>query len=243
MDKQTILITRPQEDAELFAKALAKHAIASLIQPMLDIRHIPFNAPNLNTFQGLIFTSTNGVKVFTAHPHLLQAEKTAIPAYAVGNNTAQAALNAGFNNVITAGGNATSLIEILPPAGGKFLHLRGRHITPTFRPPPDCTIEELIIYEAWQRRTLSESTRAALQNNRLHAITFFSKRTAEAFIHAAEAAGFDPSQTGIKALCISESVLNYVRKKNWQNAYSADTPDQDGMTQLVCHHCRKTEQF
>ncbi|MEZ5814354.1 MAG: uroporphyrinogen-III synthase [Alphaproteobacteria bacterium] len=242
MDKQTILITRPQDDAELFAKALAEHAITSLIQPMLDIRYIPFDPPDLDTFEGLIFTSANGVKAFAARA-LPQTIKTDITVYTVGGNTAQAARDAGFNDVITAGGNAASLIEILPPADGKLLHLHGRHITPAFRPPRDLTIEELIIYEAKQRRTLSETTRAALQNNGLHAITFFSKRTAEAFIHAAEAAGFDPSQTGIKALCISESVLNYVRKKNWQNAYSADTPDQNGMTQLVCRHCRKTEQF
>ncbi len=241
MGKKLVLITRPEEDAAVFAQVLEGQGISSLIQPMLDIQPVSFELPDLSAYQGLIFTSANGVRGFAAESY-----ERAIPAYTVGKQTESAARAEDYSHILCAEGVGEDLAALIQAHAlkeiSKLLHIRGQHVAYPLAPvlqSKGYSVDELIVYEAFQCETFSKETHSALQNEQVQAVTFFSKRTAEAFIGAVDKGGLSAALAGIKALCISESVLNCVRDYNWQDAYAANTPDQDGVVQLVAQHCRE----
>ncbi|MDH3262470.1 MAG: uroporphyrinogen-III synthase [Paracoccaceae bacterium] len=90
-----------------------------VIAPVVEIRAVP-GAPGLEGFAGAIFTSENGVRA-------LGAEGQGRRAWCVGERTAAAAREAGFD-AVAAEGDAGALVEAVIASGerGPFLHARGR---------------------------------------------------------------------------------------------------------------------
>ena len=89
MTGPTLLITRPEEDARLFAEEAEAIGFAPVFEPLLRIE--PLQAPQLpdSAVQAVLFTSANGVRAFiNAYGGL------GCPAYAVGDATARAARDA-----------------------------------------------------------------------------------------------------------------------------------------------------
>ena len=76
----SLIITRPQEDAEPLANELAALGVESLLAPLLSIEASETKMPDLTDVQALLLTSANGVRAFT---HLSKERK--IPKYAVGH--------------------------------------------------------------------------------------------------------------------------------------------------------------
>ncbi len=241
-DQSFVLITRPEKDAVLYAQELEKKGFSSLVQPMLDIQSVEFQSPDLVDYQGLIFTSANAVHVFAQ-----RSDMRALPVYVVGKQTELAARARGYTDIHCAEGAAEDLTVLIKARvtdlSKVLLHVRGVH---TAYPLQESlvsggySVDEVIVYDSLQCEIFSEETRHAIENGCVQAVTFFSKRTAEAFMAVIDKDGLSGALSSIKALCISESVLNYVQEFNWQDAYSADTPDKNGMTLLIQQHCRKT---
>jgi uroporphyrinogen-III synthase len=75
------LVTRPREDAEKLAAALAARGIEAVLAPLLTIRPLPDSkerlAPLLPGAQAVLFTSANGVRAFAA-----AAERRDLPIFA-----------------------------------------------------------------------------------------------------------------------------------------------------------------
>lgn len=121
----TLLLIRPQAQSERFAREFAlRHGdIPVLIAPLIEIRPRPLPCA-VEGFAGLIFTSENAVRAFAG-----QSPRRDLPAFCVGDTTAQAARQAGFA-ARSARGDWRALLHMLKtenPAG-PFLHLRGEHV-------------------------------------------------------------------------------------------------------------------
>lgn len=113
-----VIITRPAPDGMRLADQLQAEGIPVIVSPLLRI--VPMVAKT--EAKGFVFTSTNGV---------VQAQRMDVargPAWCVGERTAQAALNAGFE-AVSANGNAEDLIEIVRTAAPRMpiAHIRGQH--------------------------------------------------------------------------------------------------------------------
>lgn len=231
-----ILITRPQEEAEIFAKELQSLGFKTLCAPMLTIHPIAFDAPDLTKFQALIFTSSRAVRLFTPHIQTLK-----VPAYCVGKQTAHAAQDSGVQTIYCAEGTGEKLTTLIlnqtPKDNHKpLLHVRGFDTAiaiDKILKPHGINIETLIIYKAELTDHLSSECTQALQNGTITAATFFSARTAKNFISLARKNAHLGILKTTKALCISQSVLGCVQPATWQNAYSAKTPDRAGMIELI----------
>ena len=120
----TILVTRPQPQADRFA-ALCRarfEAAPIVVAPLIRIEERPLGAMPEGV-RGLVFTSEAGVKAFAA-----QCARRDLPAWCVGERTASAARAAGFT-ALAAGGTARALVEMIVAAAppGPLLHLRGVH--------------------------------------------------------------------------------------------------------------------
>ena len=123
----TIIITRPERQAQAFAQDLQRKnggPLPVLIAPLMQIDPLipdqPIGAPD-----HVIFTSINAV----AQAEWLGLPKTAI-AWCVGDQTTEAAKDVGFA-VQNAQGDSKSLIAKILSArpNGEIVHVHGAHVT------------------------------------------------------------------------------------------------------------------
>ncbi|MEE2996843.1 MAG: uroporphyrinogen-III synthase, partial [Pseudomonadota bacterium] len=122
------LITRPQEDAEVFADSLLRRGITALLAPMMETEFLAADIEaHLVGAQAVLFTSRNGVRSFSR-----VSDRRDVPVFAVGDSTAALATSKGFRAVESAGGDSTDLarlvIERLSPREGPIVHVTGKTV-------------------------------------------------------------------------------------------------------------------
>lgn len=232
--KGVVFVTRPLADCGPFLDVVRVAGLVPFAEPLLTVRFlasVPKPPPDM--YDGLVFTSANGVRAFAA----LSLDRGR-PVYAVGDATAQAAQEAGFRTVLSAAGNAEDLVNLVARearAGFRLLYPRGRDVS---RPLADMLssqgvrMEETIVYEAVAATAFSPEGLDILKAGP-DAVTFFSARTGAVFVGLARKSGCESCLRETKALCLSESVLESVRLLPWGGTYSAARPDLQGMTDLV----------
>jgi len=121
------LITRPLEQSKRFSSQLVEvfgENIKVCISPVIEINTLK-QSINTKSFQGLLFTSENGVRAFAK----LSIERN-LPAFCVGNQTALVARSCGFLSV-SAQGDTNRLILLLKDQASelRLLYLRGKYVS------------------------------------------------------------------------------------------------------------------
>lgn len=103
-----VWITRAKPGASRTAARLRDIGFEPIIAPLLAIENLTPPVPDLALFNALAFTSVNGVSAFAA-----LTPRRDLPAFAVGDATAQAAHDAGFANVRSASGDLHALARLI----------------------------------------------------------------------------------------------------------------------------------
>ena len=118
------LVTRPHEDSQSLAAALALRDIGTVIEPMMEVHYCVAAALDLNAVQAILCTSANGARALAR----VTGER-ALPLIAVGETTASRARAEGFTSVASAGGAVADLVRLaaarLRPQNGRLLHVAG----------------------------------------------------------------------------------------------------------------------
>jgi uroporphyrinogen-III synthase len=122
----TCVVTRAQPGAVATADALAGYGHRPIVIPAAIIT--PTHARvERDGVQALLMTSAAAARHAKVHEGLRD-----LPVYAVGDATAQAAIDAGFTTVISAGGDGAALAVLaadrMKPSDGTLLHLRGSEV-------------------------------------------------------------------------------------------------------------------
>jgi uroporphyrinogen-III synthase len=230
MTDKYILITRPQHDAETIAHSLQEMGLSPFIEPMLSIVPLDVQLPDLNAYDGLIFTSANGVRTVSD----LTAIRD-IPVYAVGPHTKEAALSLGWNCVTSVRGSSKELAVLLEKEGRawqKALHLSGEHIATELK-IDGLDTDRVPVYRAEKATALSKECLQLLDERSLAAVIFFSKRTAETFVDLIKKYERTDALSATKALCIADSVVVSLKDISWQDVQVARTPDRNGVLALI----------
>jgi uroporphyrinogen-III synthase len=186
-----ILITRPEAAARRFGEALraAGCDAPQVIAPILDIQPVAgalASSPLApGAARGVILSSVHGVAGFAAQTALRP------PAWCVGQSTARAARDAGFD-VQAAAEHADDLFRLMVGAGstGPFLHPRGRHARGALAQrlaEAGLPATEVVIYEQ-NARPLGADARALLLGGAPVIAPVFSPRTARLLAEAAQGA-------------------------------------------------------
>lgn len=122
----TVLITRPEPQAQRFAEAVRGRlgkAVPLVLSPLMRIDP-EGTAPDLSGIATLIFTSRHGVEAFAR-----LSLRRDLPCYAVGDATARAARGAGLRAVSCRGDAAALVARMRTDAvPGPCLHLHGAHV-------------------------------------------------------------------------------------------------------------------
>lgn len=227
-----IVITRPKEQAHSFVESLCNdipdlNFCDFLFEPVLSIQTLNTPLPNLDKYDGVIVTSQHALKLIQNIPNK--------DVFCVGNKYPKAAAQAS-----TASDLVTTIIDQYKGELKRLLYMRGADVSTDIKMSLDqsgFTVDELIVYEAVASEKLSQHFLDHLKDNQIDAITFFSVRSAEIFFSHIEDVHMSNSLHGIKALCISDGVLEYVQSIFDGDAYAADFPDALGMVRLIQERC------
>ena len=225
-----LLVTRPQEDAAVFAAKLRELGHEPLIAPLLTVRFHDGPPLAFEGIDGILATSANGVRALVR-----RTSRRDLPLYAVGPQTAEAARQAGFAQVESADGDAEALAEALPrwvkPASVLF-HSTGKEGAgrlASLLAGKGYEVQTCVLYEVDAAATLPASIAEALSNGSLSAAFFFSPRSARVFAECTMKAGLAEKCAPLAALCISQATASALAPLAFAVCRIAEKPNQDAL--------------
>lgn len=229
-----VVITRPREEAVALAAELTARGYRTLVEPMLDIVPLPTPMPALSRYRALVFTSANGARIFAG-----KSEERAIPAYAVGAQTAETLRSAGFADIRDAAGDAKALAALIGRTlgnQGPLLHVSGKDVARdigSLLAPTRIAVERLVAYEANPAVELSPALVSALYACTVIHVLFFSVRTASAFGTLIRKRGLTDMISASSALCLSSRVAAETGNLPWRTVKTASEPTSAALAALL----------
>ena len=230
-----LLLTRPREESETLAKKLRSHEIATDIDPLMRVEYLPTGQIDMSEYQALVFTSANGVRAFS---HLKQDQT--LPAFVVGDKTANIAQQVGFKHVISADGDVNKLswtiIDTLSPADGPLLYLSGVDRAGSLcddLAAAGFKINHCEIYQTIAAEGLDPQTKKLLNSASIDYIPFYSPRSALIFKGLIEKAGLENTLANVSALCLSAAVAKEISSLDWKEVLTAGRPTQEDLLQMI----------
>jgi uroporphyrinogen-III synthase len=215
-----LLILRPEPGASETLARAGKLGLDAVSVPLFELESIDWELPDPQAFDGLLLTSANAVRF--AGNRLEELKR--LPAYAVGEATAEASRSAGLN-VIAAGDSAVDALLASIDPSLRLLHLAGedrkvpgaRHNVAPITVYRSKTIEEPKLGDARSSVALIHSPRAA---RRFADLVSDRASIAIAAISpaAAEAAG-----------------------QGWESVHVAERPTDDALLALAARLCNKPD--
>jgi uroporphyrinogen-III synthase len=227
--KTTVLITRPETEAQDFRDTLTAHGLTPVCDPLLIVTPLQQNFDAQP--DALVTTSPQAFRI--SYPDAWQN----LPLFVMGETSRQRAASSGFKNIMSSGGEFDTLMSLISkkvPSGQKILYLRGETIRHDLKDRlSDYDVFEHIVYQTQPASSLSEQTLTLLKAGELNVVTLFSPRSAEIFYDLLSRAGLTEACKDIKLLCLSSAVLESVKALPWQAVRVSVTPDQQGMTDAL----------
>lgn len=236
-----ILLTRPREDAEPFARLLAARGVDCLIEPLLEVRFLAAGPPDTAGVQAILLTSANAARALQAAcGGVVPPAMRSLPAFAVGAATAAAARAAGLAVAGDADGDAAALAALvatrLSPEAGALLHVRAHQVAGDLSgrlQTAGFTVRPALLYRTDARTELSPEVRAALRDGILDGVALFSPRTASAFDRLLRGAGLAARAGSLNAYCLSPAVAEAAARLAWRGVLVAVSPNAGALADLI----------
>jgi uroporphyrinogen-III synthase len=203
-----LVVTRPQADGERTAAALRARGHEVLVAPLLRVE--PAAADLSGTWGAVIITSANAPRAIAGNPACKALFR--LPVFAVGRRSADAAREAGFTDVTSAGGDVRDLVRLIAErhadAAAPLLYLAGEDRAADL-------VGELAVHGiAAEMRVVYRAATApfppelivALQAGEVDTVLHFSKRSAENYLAGAAEAGVAGEALAVRHICFSAQV-------------------------------------
>jgi uroporphyrinogen-III synthase len=136
-----VLVLRPEPGASATVERARAAGLDAVAVPLFRIELVAWRVPDRSAFDGLLLTSATAVRYAGEGLHELRG----LPAYVVGEATADAARRAGFAIAATGDGGVDRLLGSLGH-DLKLLHLSGSERRAPARPAQQITT--LVVYRA-----------------------------------------------------------------------------------------------
>lgn len=231
-----ILVTRPEPGASRTAARLRARGIEPVVVPLVATVTLQAQLP-ANGFAAAIVSSANAV---TGLPAEFMEKSSALPLFAVGDETAAAARRAGFTDVRSSEGSAADLVRDVAAAVGRrtrILYLCGRvrrDVIETQLAGMGIEVDAVETYDTRLRSPSSEEL-AALADAPIAAALVFSAQEADALaILASNLPG--TILAGTTFVAISERVADRLGWVASGCVVSASSPDEEAMFRHVEFH-------
>ncbi len=220
-----LLLTRPREAAERFLRLLdSAGRFRPVVSPLLQISHIDGTQVG-EPPAALVLTSENGAIAAGR-----MGFPAGLPAFCVGDRTAEAARRQGLLTE-SAAGNADALVELLratkPPE--PLLHLRGEHARGDIvarLQAAGLRAEERVVYRQ-ATVPLTAQARRALSSDRPVVVPLFSPRSASILVQQG------PFSAPLHVIALSDAVAANARPLGARTLRTVDQPDAPAMAATV----------
>lgn len=247
-----IWITRPAEEAERLANALALHGVDACCFPLLKVTHKPFDVSCFQELQGLVVTSRNGLR--GAVNGDLPKAWFKLPLFAVGAASGDLAKTLGFEDVrvppLSHGGQQAGqsggavdlmpLIEAAGFAGKSLLQLRGDQVAFDLKgalAALDIELVEVLTYQIKEITALSTEFIEILKAGQIEKVCLMSPRTARVYDRLMMDAGLKTEMQGLEHVCLSlavaESLPGFCDDETSLRVMIADNPTQEAMIEAL----------
>jgi len=230
-----LLITRPREDAEPLAALLGGRGFETILDPMMTITDVAAPDLDLSGVQALLVTSANGIRAFARRDDNRQ-----IPVCAVGDASALAARELGFEAVTSAGGDVETLaalvVDALTPNQGALLHIAGSRVAGDLSGLLEAAgfkVRRGVLYEATAADALRPQTLDHLDAGTVDGVLLFSPRTSSLFTRLVMAAGRAERCRAVVAYCLSQAVADNTQPIAWNNVVVAPKPNQQALLDII----------
>jgi uroporphyrinogen-III synthase len=229
---RSVLVTRPQPVADEFAEKLRREGFHPYVAPMMEYIAADFLLPDMSQFQALVFTSAQGVKVFSAR--MLGRD---LPVLTVGGATAMAALHAGFTKIFSAQGDSEDVAALVKKEAAslglkKILHVCGEDTAGDIGAAvagSGVEVERLPVYKAQFLDRIPEEVLKVLQQGGIDIVTVFSDRTAENFVKLMAENNMRTTSARLEAICISDRIAGTLRELPWRVIRVVHQPSVDAV--------------
>ena len=218
-----VLVLRPEPGATATLDRARKRGLNAIALPLFKIEPLPWKAPDATAFDALLLTSANGVRQAGAGLARLRH----LPVHAVGDATADAALDAGFTVASTGAGGVDPLLASLEP-GLRLLHLCGEH-----RVVPTNVRQEITSVIVYRSGEIAAPDGSVAEN----AIALVhSPRSARRFAQLIDEVGVDRGAIAIAAISIAAVEA---AGPGWEAVEAAGAPNDDALLALAERLCNK----
>jgi uroporphyrinogen-III synthase len=231
-----LLVTRPEPDAQRTAAALRARGHDVLIMPMLRVERIDADF-GAGPWAAVLMTSANAVRAIAGHREF--GALSALPTLVVGDRTRAAAEAAGFADVASANGDADVLARLvvarISPGPTPLLYLAGEQRNADFEAAlrsHSFDVRTVAVYRTVATTEFSRTIKDALASGEIDGILHFSRRSAEAFVAAAEAASALGKALTTRHYCLSTQVATALANKA-VNIEVASHPSEAALLALV----------
>lgn len=215
------MILRPEPGASATVARARTMGLEAVAMPLFEVEPVEWAVPDPAGFDALLLTSANAVR----HGGPGLAGLRALPVYAVGEATAAAAREAGFEIAASGEGGVERLLGSVP-AGVRLLHPCGEH---RIEPQAAQAITALPVYRAAELPAPERLREIEGQTVAVH-----SPRAARRLAELAGDGAIDRSTVRIAA--ISEAAAA-AAGPNWEKCEAADAPDEAALLALAARLC------
>jgi uroporphyrinogen-III synthase len=227
---------RPQPDAAHTAAALRARGHTVIVASLMRIEPIANVEIGAGPWAAILITSANAARALGAHERLRLLRD--LPVFAVGERSAEAMREAGFTEVASADGGADDLVRMVAermPPGASLLYLAGEDRSGDL--PGDLRARGLIVnmvvlYRAVVAESLPQAAIDALGAG-IDGILHFSRRSADAYVHAAAATGILPSALKPVQLCLSAHTAAPLQRAGAAMIRVAPQPSEAALLALI----------
>jgi uroporphyrinogen-III synthase len=231
-----LLLTRPEPDAQRSAAALRAQGHDVIVAPLLRIEPAADAQIGAGPWAAILITSANAAHAVVSHARLTQLR--ALPVFAVGQRSTNAMIAAGFANVTSADGNVSDLARLvaarLQPAA-HLLYLAGADRSGDLAGDlrtRGFVVETVIIYRMIAATSLPPAAAQALGSG-IDGVLHFSRRSAEAFVETARAAGVLESALRAAHFCLSAQVAEPLARAGAADIRVAERPNEAALLALI----------
>ena len=218
---ERVLVLRPQPGADETVERARELGLEAVAIPLFEIEAVAWDAPEPGGFDGLLLTSANAVQLGGEQLSGLRGLK----AYAVGEATAKAARDAGFDIAATGDSGVDRLLGSIEP-DLKLLHICGADR----REPTEAkqSITAITVYRATPIE--APDLRAAMESVAL----IHSPRAGRRFAELVS------ERETIAIAAISEAAAHAVGA-GWRSVESAEQPTDEALLALAARLCDKPD--
>lgn len=146
-----VLVLRPEPGASATLRRARELGLNAISMPLFEVAPMTWTAPDPTQLDGLLLTSANAIRHGGSQLALLRSLKV----YAVGEATAEAARQAGFDVVITGDGGVDRLLASMKP-GLRLVHLSGEDRRDQEQPKQQITATAVYRSKAIENPDLTE---------------------------------------------------------------------------------------